>query len=105
MIAIEDDDDEVSVGGAAERLLDAPIDAVRYPVLAAALAGPNALALRRELMDLFAPQLRARAPRRTVRANAVPNYRPGATGENQQGQSHHEHLLVCQSLLHSSTGI
>lgn len=68
MIATEDDDDEVSVGGPAARLLDAPIDGVRYPVLAAALAGPNAVALRGELMDLFAPQLRARAPRRTVRA-------------------------------------
>jgi len=68
MIALEDEDDEVSVGGAAENLLKAPIDGMRYPVLAAALAGPNAGALRRELMDLFAPQLRARAPRRAVRA-------------------------------------
>ena len=67
MNAIEDDDDE-AIRSDTERLLGSPIDGARYPTLAAVLAGPNATALRRELMELFAPQLRARAPRRAVRA-------------------------------------
>ena len=61
-------DDEGHVSGDAERLLSGPVDGARYPILAAALTGESAAALRRELTDLFAPQLRARAPRRAVRA-------------------------------------
>jgi hypothetical protein len=68
MNASDDLDDELSVRGDSERLLEAPVDGARYPVLATVLAGPKGVALRRELMDLFAPQLHARAPRRAVRA-------------------------------------
>jgi hypothetical protein len=68
MSAIENDDEEGSDRGDAAGVLSAPIDGVRYPVLAAVLGGPHAGAIRRELTELFAPQLRARAPRRAVRA-------------------------------------
>jgi hypothetical protein len=68
MMGIQDDEDEEALRGDTERLLSPPIDGAQYPVLATVLAGPNAMALRRELMELFAPQLRARAPRRAVRA-------------------------------------
>lgn len=42
-------------------------DAVQYPVLAAALAGPQGEELRHELVRLVAPQLHVRAPRRYLR--------------------------------------
>ena len=42
-------------------------DAVQYPLLAAALAGPQGDELRREMVRLLAPQLHVRAPRRYVR--------------------------------------
>ena len=47
--------------------LAAARDAVRYPMLAAALAGAMGAELRRELVRLVGPQLRLRAPRRYVR--------------------------------------
>ena len=43
-------------------------DVVRYPVLAAALAGAVGVELRHELVRLLAPQLHLRAPRRSIRA-------------------------------------
>jgi hypothetical protein len=43
-------------------------DAVRYPVLAAVLAGAQGGELRHELIRLVAPQLHLRAPRRNIRA-------------------------------------
>jgi len=67
VIAI-DDEDEVALLDDAGRLLVSAVDAARHPTLATALAGPDATAFRRELMDLFAPQFRARAPRLAVRA-------------------------------------
>jgi hypothetical protein len=43
-------------------------DAIRYPVLAAALTGSQGAELRHELVRLLAPQLHLRAPRRNIRA-------------------------------------
>ena len=68
MIGIDDDEDEVALLSDAGGLLGSPVDAARYPTLSTALAGPDATALRRELMNLLAPQFRARAPRRAIRA-------------------------------------
>jgi hypothetical protein len=51
-----------------DSLLGASFDAERFPILAQALGAANAPALRRELTQLLGPLLRARAPRRSVRA-------------------------------------
>jgi hypothetical protein len=63
----EDEDEDEASGRDPERLLGSSFDAARYPILAAALAAPNAPQLRRELIEVFTPGLRARAARRTLR--------------------------------------
>jgi hypothetical protein len=78
-----DDGDGEGFMGDAKRLLGSSIDTARYPILAAALAAPDAPALRRELMELLAPQLRARAPRRSLRVMC-----------RLQGQGYDEPVLI-----------
>lgn len=51
----------------ANSLLATATNAVEFPVLAAALAGPQGAELRHELVRLVAPQLHLRAPRRYLR--------------------------------------
>lgn len=64
---IQSAEDDERAFGDTERLLGPSIDGARYPILAAALTSDDGQALRRELMELFAPQLRVRAPRRPLR--------------------------------------
>jgi len=61
-------DEEQTFRGDADRLLGPSLDPTRYPLLAEVLATPNASAFRLELMQLFGPLVRARAPRRSLRA-------------------------------------
>jgi hypothetical protein len=61
-------DEQKSLRDDLDGALAAATDAVHYPVLAAALAGPQGEELRHELVRLLAPQLHLRAPRRNIRA-------------------------------------
>lgn len=63
-----DDDDERGFVGETDRLLGPALDATQYPILTGILATPSGPALRGELVQLFGPMLRARAPRRSIRA-------------------------------------
>ena len=60
-------DQQVTLIQDVDGILASAADEVRYPVLAAALLGPQGTELRHELVRLLAPQMHLRAPRRGVR--------------------------------------
>jgi hypothetical protein len=60
-------DQQVSLIQDVDGVLASATDAVSFPVLAGALAGPQGTELRHEIVRLLAPQLHLRAPRRPLR--------------------------------------
>jgi hypothetical protein len=60
-------DEQITLIQDVDGILASATDDVRYPVLAAALAGEQGTEMRHELVRLLAPQMHLRAPRRGVR--------------------------------------